>query len=405
MSDKFDSDKAFEKVLATSLEAELMPAGRDCPHPGTLSAYYERTLTESEARDCERHTSTCAACQQQLALLARLEPGGAVSDAAPEVEVPETAESRLWSWKWTAPAALAATAVLAILVTYRSRPIIEEASRLAAGSAKLSQTADVAPPPPTPAATAAEAKEPEAHDEQALGRAASSEPIVMPTSEPTAGRELLADRAAAPPPEDFASRPEAEKRAMEAPATEAPSAEAPTAVPAVPAPAAAAPSQPRLAAKVAPAVEASAARKVERAERDKTSGAPAGAPAPPSRAESASAGVTLVARSNPQVVWRLGGGGRIERSDDSGETWQPQASGVAVGLAAGSAPSEDVCWVVGKGGTVLRTSDGHHWEKASSPTGEDLVRVTAWGATQATVTSSSGQRFGTDDGGRTWSPR
>ena len=155
MSDKFDSDKAFEKVLAASLEAELMPASRNCPHAGTLSAYYEGTLTESEARDCERHASTCAACQRQLALMARLAPKGAASQVKPPVDE----EARWWSWKWTASAALAATAVLAILATYRSRPLMEEASRLAAGSKGSSQTADVLAPSPSPAAATPEARE------------------------------------------------------------------------------------------------------------------------------------------------------------------------------------------------------------------------------------------------------
>jgi hypothetical protein len=33
------------------------------------------------------------------------------------------------------------------------------------------------------------------------------------------------------------------------------------------------------------------------------------------------------------------------------------------------------------------------------------VKVTAYGAAEATVTSASGQRFGTGDGGKTWSVR
>src|SRR5262249_43282708 len=104
------------------------------------------------------------------------------------------------------------------------------------------------------------------------------------------------------------------------------------------------------------------------------------APSPQREAMSAAAAAApgaIAARSNPDGVWRLAGTS-IEGSEDAGRTWQSQASGASAPLTAGSAPSAEVCWVVGRGGIVLRTSDGRHWERVSSPTKEDLVQVTAF---------------------------
>jgi photosystem II stability/assembly factor-like uncharacterized protein len=75
-------------------------------------------------------------------------------------------------------------------------------------------------------------------------------------------------------------------------------------------------------------------------------------------------------------------------------------------LLAGSAPAAGVCWLVGRGGVVLRTINaGGTWEPAASPVSQDLVSVTASSALEATVQTAGGQRFATADGGRTWVSR
>jgi hypothetical protein len=388
LADKFDSDKAFEKVLVSSLEAELMPQSGHCPHSGTLSAYYESKLTDSEARDCERHVSSCATCQKQLAALVRIEQP-TESEASPD----ETDGEPRWSWTWTASAALAATAVLAIVVTYRFLPLMEEASRLAVEQpskpAELSQASPTAAPPP---AVSEENSADRAASEPTQAAARLPEPVVEPTAPPATQAPSAAAEPATPAPSTEAAAPVMGQLAHRAPTAEvqpflakkSSNREAPATV---------APARPRPSATAA-AAPVARAKEMERAA------------AATSRDDSRDAGqgVIVVARSNPDVLWRLDGG-RIERSDDGGTSWQSQTSGVTVDLIAGSAPSPEVCWVVGRGGTVLRTGDGRRWQKASSPTKEDLVKVTAYGAAEATVTSASGQRFGTGDGGKTWSVR
>jgi photosystem II stability/assembly factor-like uncharacterized protein len=111
---------------------------------------------------------------------------------------------------------------------------------------------------------------------------------------------------------------------------------------------------------------------------------------------------------DPGPLWRLGPGGRIERSDDRGQTWQLQQTGVSADLVAGAAPSDKVAWVVGRAGTILRTEDGKHWQHVAPPeafpssAAPDWIAVTAADALHATITSRDGKRFATQDGGHTW---
>ncbi|MGH7897489.1 MAG: WD40/YVTN/BNR-like repeat-containing protein, partial [Candidatus Binatia bacterium] len=131
--------------------------------------------------------------------------------------------------------------------------------------------------------------------------------------------------------------------------------------------------------------------------------------APPPRREERAAPVAagpviIASRSNRDVLWRIAGS-EIERSEDGGKTWVSRPAGTAAVLTAASSPAPENCWVVGRGGTILRTTDGEAWEKIASPTDEDLVQVTAYGPFEATVGSASGRRFATHDGGKTWSER
>jgi photosystem II stability/assembly factor-like uncharacterized protein len=138
------------------------------------------------------------------------------------------------------------------------------------------------------------------------------------------------------------------------------------------------------------------------AEKDQSALA-AGAPAKIVR--SMEAGQVTIREPGGAVLWRAGAGGQIARSDDGGATWQPQASGVAADLLAGSAPSQDVCWIVGSAGTVLITTDGRRWQRRPFPLAVDLTGVSASGPSAAIVTARDGRRFETLDAGLTWTPR
>jgi len=69
---------------------------------------------------------------------------------------------------------------------------------------------------------------------------------------------------------------------------------------------------------------------------------------------------------------------------------------------AGAAPSAEVCWLVGSGGTVLLTVDGEQWKKTTPPTASDLESISARDEYSAVVVSNEGKSFVTDDGGKSW---
>jgi photosystem II stability/assembly factor-like uncharacterized protein len=105
---------------------------------------------------------------------------------------------------------------------------------------------------------------------------------------------------------------------------------------------------------------------------------------------------------NPDVRWRIVFGRVVQRSGDSGSTWQNQETGVAATIAAGSSPSSSICWLVGSGGTVLLSTDGRTWRRVAFPDLSDLASVYAVDANVATVTALDGRSFSTTDGGSTW---
>jgi hypothetical protein len=117
-------------------------------------------------------------------------------------------------------------------------------------------------------------------------------------------------------------------------------------------------------------------------------------------------GGTIIVAPNDAYSWRVGSNGKIEHSTDNSRTWMLQKSGVTTDLSAGSATSGKVCWVVGKAGTVLLTTDrGKHWKQLTPPTKEDLGGVNAVDDKRASVwTVSHSKSFETNDGGATWSP-
>jgi hypothetical protein len=113
------------------------------------------------------------------------------------------------------------------------------------------------------------------------------------------------------------------------------------------------------------------------------------------------------------TVWRLGNGGRIERSADGGETWISQTSPILEDWLAGVAVSDTVCWAAGSNGSIARTNDGERWERVAPPAMAagadskfpDWTGITARDAQSATITSRDGRKFATVDGGKTWKPQ
>jgi photosystem II stability/assembly factor-like uncharacterized protein len=113
---------------------------------------------------------------------------------------------------------------------------------------------------------------------------------------------------------------------------------------------------------------------------------------------------TIIPTPNPKVLWRIAGGGFIERSQDGGATWHGQLPESNAHFTAGAAPATKVLWLVGENGMILLTKDASHWKKISPPIPADFVSVEASSATSATVTAADRQKFSTSDSGKKWVP-
>jgi photosystem II stability/assembly factor-like uncharacterized protein len=110
----------------------------------------------------------------------------------------------------------------------------------------------------------------------------------------------------------------------------------------------------------------------------------------------------IIVSPDPAVRWRFAERA-VERSIDSGRTWQPQTAGAASELLAGVSPSPSVCWLVGRSGLVLLSTDGETWSRLGFPDPKaDIVSVSAPDSLAATVVTADGRRFQTADGGSTW---
>jgi hypothetical protein len=120
------------------------------------------------------------------------------------------------------------------------------------------------------------------------------------------------------------------------------------------------------------------------------------------RAELADAFVTNIVTPDPQRLWRVIRG-RIQRSTDRGQTWQPQQTAADSLLRVGAAPTPSICWVVGQHGAVVLSTDGASWRRLAFPDpAVDLVAVQAFDDKSAIVTAADGRRFRTIDAGATW---
>ena len=94
-----------------------------------------------------------------------------------------------------------------------------------------------------------------------------------------------------------------------------------------------------------------------------------------------------------------------QRSTNGGSSWDTVSTGLAAQLTAGASPATAVCWLVGRGGVVLLSTDGRNWRRVAFPEATDLSAITARDGRTASVTTADGRTFSTTDAGVTWVPR
>lgn len=444
MTERHKPDDPLAGPLARTLAAGLNRSGRECPNAEVLALYFDRALAADEAARWERHFSACARCQQQLAAMARMELA-----EAPAAQPRPGGISWLWSWRWMGPAAAALGALAIWVVVQNTTPRSSPAEPMIAQQVKREPDSETLQRPTPEKAEGVDAVRGALGKEQIAnsqpGRAASgvaseagakrsqepqiatvtrapsdradTTPVAKPLEPGRAGQQPAA--VAVPDKKDavaneFAVRAESQKTKEEATReSEARNAE----VAAVMEKQAAVQAAPQKPAAQAPAATMRANEADLRAARDELKTKEPQAPVQATETVTVESGAvdsklrqksqiparySAAAPAGSAVVWRLGPSGSIERSTDSGATWQRQASGVTADLLAGSAPTAKICWAAGRGGVVLRTTDGSTWTQIGSPTSQDLVAVVAVDADRATVTTAEGKSYATSDAGRTW---
>ena len=461
--DARDQEKAFEELLARTLRKTLQSGGPDCPGPDLLAAYADRSLSDAEASQWERHFAGCARCQQVLAGVdtsAALLPAGerraaamqmadrqlaaaaaalpvAVKPAAPRIlRGPQEVIARpprYLSWRWLVPAAGVAAAV-ALWITLRPAPQLAPApvaSQPPAGPpTEIAQ--NNSPPAPRTEAQAydgaerkaelsPQVREAESRAEKVPAESARSKRVAGAPQTPKPSGQLeqaakavsgvagaqepapLAEaRGAISASRDRADQQLAAEKEKQTDKTLAAQGK---------------PAEPGLIAGMARKTEAD---KMAKAQPGLAASAPPLAPATAKQADEEQPGkatrkfyvtrsnlaakpaLVAIPSPNPSVLWRVGPGGSIERSRDAARTWETQVSNVTADLLAGSAPSETICWVVGRAGTILRTTDGEQWEKVFSPAPAGWIGIQARDALHASVAAAGRERYTTNDGGKTW---
>ena len=343
------------------------------PDAETAAAWMERRLDAAALQAVDAHLADCADCQAMVAVLARISDD-TLAPAAPA-----------W-WQrlrggWLIPATVAAAAGLVIWIAVPQQR--STSSSAALSSAPESSTRPAAIPPSasrrganTPAAAAvpgAAAAPTNSAERDALAHPApeGAVPLRKAASQPPAAPKLEAER----PLVDEARR-QRDNRETATVTRE---------TPAVPSPAAGA-----------------AAASGER--RDNAASAPSTAQFAADRAEIDRAATLLVIARDTGAQWRRAGT-TFEFAPRADAPFTTATLPIAADvIVAGASPGGTVCWLVGRGGTVLLTTDGIRFVRVAPPAAIDLTGVAAIDARTATVAAGSGRRFRTTDGGTTWTP-
>lgn len=332
-----------------------------------LAAWADRSLPAEAAAEVELHLSNCDRCQEVLAAFIRSEP------------VPAAVIIPFWRRRpvqWSAAGLAAAAAVVAIVSIDQSAVVPTPAATMASAPAGQ-QPAPPVPPPATPPAAdsssavaapappqrSRKAQPPKGQVGVAASPAASATPVAQESVTVTAAAPVASPGATAARPAVVQQLPAMAEATADRMIVASPPIEI-----------------------VAPEPSASAFRAVG----------------------TGRGGGALESRSRPpgSVRWRILGGTLIQRSIDAGENWttlrvDPQ---VDARLVAGAAVSPSVCWIVGRDGLVLVTTDGERFRRVSIPETVHLVSVKPESGLRATVFTTDGRKFVTTDGGASWKP-
>jgi Putative zinc-finger len=377
---------SFDAILRRASAMSPGPATPQCADPELIAAYYDGSLVASERDVLEAHFADCARCQLQLAAIVRADPRA--SDAAAE------RVARLRSrWQIAIPALAAAAVLIVVLRTMRPGGEVRHADQLAMAKSEAPASNPVA----APAAQLESAPQP-ISNQLAMNeeRRTAQMHLVKPRQE---SRAALASNFLANVPKSRAMQMTTANPASGATYGRAVTGAGSAIGGSVGAPETLVMISPRERPEISTQTpgQPSSAASAGAAGSGSAIGAAVGAPMMGAQVRTLASSSSLL--RGP--TWMAGKRGTILFRDANGIT-RRQYSGVEADLTAGVAPSVTVCWIVGRGGTVLRTTDGENWTKITPPTDADLVAVAADSAEHAIVTTVAAQNFETSDGGASW---
>lgn len=384
------------KSVVGRLKAQ--PAPQEHPDANLLAAFAEQALTGRERQSVLAHLAACGSCREIVALAApqapALQPVG--------VFVPWYRRPQTFAWAGT----LATLALVsAIILNYGRSP--RDASLVDDTGAKISAS---------------------------NGALKQEVPAQQPQSSPAASVE--AGKRAEPPRRDLLAKTDREQKKNKAEEQSAVAAK-PSAPAAVQAPAkdahnldggvlqgqysamnqAAVPAPPPAAARVAESAPRPSAATNEKqqaaAEADAVTESAAG-PQGAMRAKGAdlaigggTAGTLYQSKAAKMAVtpprWSVTDKGRLQRSLDSGRTWQPQLAKESTLFRAVAVVGSNV-WAGGSGAALFHSADGGStWTRQVLPgSSADIVSLQFNDAQHGTAKTADGLVWTTADGGQRW---
>jgi photosystem II stability/assembly factor-like uncharacterized protein len=137
---------------------------------------------------------------------------------------------------------------------------------------------------------------------------------------------------------------------------------------------------------------------------------PSAAPESAPKAEIGAALQAGAAESKPggtAALWTISPSGKVQRSSDGGKTWEDVHVDDSVTYRVITASGADV-WAGGSGGALHHSSDGGvTWKRVNLSSGgnsvtEPIVGIRLRDLQHLTVTTASGEQWGTEDGGQSW---
>ena len=429
------NDQQIDRALTSALRRAKGPAAadvdvRDCVDAERLAAWSAGALSEDDAAGVERHLATCARCQDVAAVFAETAEPVAAAALPATVQAPVSRILR----RWMAPLA-AAAAVVVWLAWPPASPPAEPADTMARVQAPPPRDETPTSPSLVPDPTVVPPAPVSAHAVPASqGGTAATKPSYSARGAAAADQMKAVERSERLPQNERSAEPKPTPPQLAQPSTLAPPPAAPTTAPVtVPAPTAPPVLPPAATAPVmaapppppAPTAPPPTAAREFRAPAMAESLDPRAVVAqfssatPPGVAGRAVAGAgrgggggganrQVMADATPVTAvvphWRVLASGTAERLTDGGVTWSAVLIDPPAHITSGAAPTSAICWLIGRGGVVLVSTNGQPFVRVAPPTAADLASIRATNALDATVTTTDGRSFRTTDGGATWVP-